>query len=271
MVQRIVAKTGNGAATAMINIQANRKAGAPMTTAARAPEAHRSPRQARSLPVWLLLLIGVDPGLIVLRVVTYPAYNATPGAVGYLIPLAVGLFVYVLVIGTLPWLAARMPSGATALRVGTVVGLVGGALELVNISLESVLALPQPVVKVTTLIAMLGLFLTFGVAGFVGGRVAGTFLPGVGAAIWSAVVAILLAITFGLLLANVALPRLARDMAGDPDYQRSGWTDPRAFAIANTFDAAFTHLLEGPIIAFVLGSAGSGLGQIGARRKTALG
>jgi hypothetical protein len=240
-----------------------------MTTAASAPEAQRTPRLVRLLRVWLLVLIGVDPGLIVLRAVTYPAYFAMPGAVGYLIPLAVALAVYAAAIAALPLLAGRTPSAATAVRVGTIAGLVGGALDLVSITLESVLALPQSVVTVTTLVAMLGLFLTFGVAGFVGGRGAGAFWPGVGAAVWSAVVAILLAITFGFLLANVALPKLARDMAGDPDYQRSGWIDPRAFAIANTFDAGFTHLLEGPIIAFVLGSVGSGLGQIGARRRAA--
>jgi hypothetical protein len=236
-----------------------------MRTDARAAEAHEANRLAPALQRWLLALIGADLALVALRTATYPAYFAMPGAVSDLIPLLMALAVYAAAIAAMPRLAMRSPGAATALRVGTIAGLVGGALDAANITLESVLALPQSVVTMTTLTAMLGLFLTFAVAGFVGGRRAG-FWPGVAAAVWSAVVAILIAITFGFLLVNVALPKLARDEQGDPDYQRSGWTDTRAFAIANTFDAGFTHLLEGPIIALVLGAAGSGLGQIGARR-----
>jgi hypothetical protein len=141
---------------------------------------------------------------------------------------------------------------------------------MVNVTLESLLSLPQAVVTVTTGIAMLSLFLSFGVAGFLGGRRAGSFGLGLGAAVWSAVVAILLAVTFGFVLINVALPTLAQNEIGDPDYARSGWTDMRAFAIANTFDAGFTHLVEAPIIAAVLGAAGSGLAGLGARRRPAV-
>jgi hypothetical protein len=237
-----------------------------MHTEARAAAAHEAIRLAPVLRLWLLALIAADLALVGLRAATYPAYFTMPGAVGYLIPLLVALAVYAAAIVALPRLAVRSPGAATALRAGMVAGLVGGALDIANITLESVLALPQAVVSLTTLAAMLGLFVTFAVAGFVAGRRAG-FWPGLAAAVWSAAIAILIAITFGFLLANVALPRLAHDEQGDPDYQRSGWTDPRAFAIANTFDAGFTHLLEGPIIALVLGAAGSGLGQVGARRR----
>ncbi|HEV2238559.1 MAG TPA: hypothetical protein VGR57_18015 [Ktedonobacterales bacterium] len=236
-----------------------------MPTVTRAAQTQSSPRLARLLRVWLLVLIGVAVDLVALRVATYPAFFTMPGALGYLVPLLVALAIYAAAIVALPRLAGRAPAAATALRVGTVAGVIGGALDVANITLESVVTLPQPVVSVTTLAGMLGLFLAFGAAGFAGGRSAGFWL-GVGAAVWSGMVAILIAITFGFLLANVALPRLAHDMASDPDYLRSGWTDVRAFAIANTDDAGFTHLLEGPIIAFVLGAAGSGLGRIGARR-----
>src|SRR5260370_36345984 len=140
---------------------------------------------------------------------------------------------------------------------------------MVNVTLESLLSLPQAVGTVHIGIAMLGLFLSFGVAGFRGGRRGGSFGPGLGAAGWRGVVAILLAVTFGFVLINVALPKLAHDEIGDPDYARSGWTDVRAFAVANTFDAGFTHLVEAPIIAAVLGAAGSGLTRLGARRRPA--
>jgi hypothetical protein len=220
------------------------------------------------LRLWLLALIVCDLGLVALRLVTYAAFFAMPGALGYLIAPVVMLAIYATAIFTLPLLAGRFPGVTTAVRAGTVVGLIGGALDLVNITLESLLALPKSIVTLTTLAAMLGLFLAFAVAGFLGALSSGSFRLGVGAAVWSAVVALLLAVTFGFLLVNTSLPQLAQDERGDPDYVRSGWTDVRAFAIANTLDAGFTHLVEGPIIAVALGAAGSGIGQLGARRRT---
>jgi hypothetical protein len=59
---------------------------------------------------------------------------------------------------------------------------------------------------------------------------------------------------------------LAHGEISDPDYLRSGWTDVRAFAIANTFDAGFTHLVEAPVIAAVLGALGGGIALLTMRR-----
>ncbi len=240
-----------------------------MATSAGAGMARASDRTVRTLRRWLLVVIGIDLGLLAVRAATYPAFFSMPGAASYLIAPVVALAVYAAAIGALPLLAARVPGASTALRVGTFVGLVGGAIDMTNVTLESLLSLPQAVVTVTTGVAMLGLFLSFGVAGFLGGRRAGSFGLGLGAAVWSAVVAMLVAVTFGFVLINVALPKLAHDEIGDPDYARSGWMDVRAFAVANTFDAGFTHLVEAPIIATVLGAAGSGLTRLGARRRPA--
>jgi hypothetical protein len=79
-------------------------------------------------------------------------------------------------------------------------------------------------------------------------------------------IAILIAVSLGFLLMSVALPQLARAMIGDPDYLRSGWADPAAFAIANTLDNGFTHLIEAPIIAAILGSLGTALGLLTRQR-----
>lgn len=241
-----------------------------MLTIARADVAQGSGRLARALRLWLLIVIGCDLGLIALRVATYQAFFSMPGALGYVIAPVVALAIYAVVFFTLPFLADRFPGVTTAVRVGTVAGLIGGALDIANITQESLLTLPQQIVALITLVAMLSLFLAFGVAGFLGGRSLGSFRLGVGAAVWSAIVAILIAVTFGFLIVNISLQKLARDEHGDPDYVRSGWTDVRAFAIANTLDAGVTHLVEGPVIAAVLGAAGSGIGQLGAKRRARL-
>ncbi|MGH2502738.1 MAG: hypothetical protein ACRDID_09520 [Ktedonobacterales bacterium] len=200
---------------------------------------------------------------------TYPAFFSMPGALGYLIEPLAPLIACAAVIAALPHIAARIPQASVALRVGFTVGLIGGSVEVVSTALESLFALPQQVVSLVTLTAMLSLFLLFAIAGYLGARRAGAFWPGLMSAVWSAMCAILIVITFGFLIALTSLPKLAHDMTGDPDFVRSGWIDTRAFAIANTFDAGFTHLVEAPVIAAALGVIGSGAGRLTRRRERA--
>jgi hypothetical protein len=242
-----------------------------MTIRARAEIMRRSGRLARRLQIWLLVLIGCDLGLLAARAASYQAFFSMPGAPTYLIEPVAALAIYAAVVVALPFVVGRIAVAPTAVRVGTIGGLVGGTIEVASTAVESLWTLPQYVVSAVTGVAMLGLFLSFGIAGFVGGRRTRSFWLGLGSAIWSAMLAILLVVTFGFLIVNTSLPQLARDEIGDPDYLRSGWTDVRAFAIANTYDAGFTHLVEAPLIAAVLGAAGSGMGQIGrpkARRES---
>lgn len=214
----------------------------------------------------LLALIAFDVAQVALGVAAYTSLLRWPGAMLYAAEPLVGLAGYALVISALPFARARLPGFANALRVGALAGLIGGALEVLDIAAESLLALPQAVVSLASSAAMLALFLLFTLAGFAGARRARMWGPGVAAAIWCAMVAILIAVTFGFLLMHVALPQLAREMVSDPDYLRSGWTDTAAFAIANTFDNGFTHMVEAPIIAAILGALGAAAAMLTTRR-----
>ena len=98
-----------------------------MATSAGAGMARASDRTAHTLRRWLLVVIGIDLGLLAVRAATYPAFFSMPGAASYLIAPVVALAVYAAAIGALPLLAARVPGASVALRVGTLVGLVGGA------------------------------------------------------------------------------------------------------------------------------------------------
>lgn len=221
-----------------------------------------------AMVVCLLALIVCDLAQVALRLATYPSVVRWPGAGGYVAEAVAPLAAYALIVAASPLVVRRAPTLRVALWVGAVAGAVGGVLEIVDISFESLLLEPQAVVTVFTGAAMVALFLLFAAAGFIGARRARAFGSGVAAAVWSAMVAIIIAVTFGFLLMSLALPQLAREMIADPDYARSGWADPTAFAIANTFDSAFIHLLEAPIIAAVLGSAGAGIGLLTVRRRT---
>jgi hypothetical protein len=74
-------------------------------------------------------------------------------------------------------------------------------------------------------------------------------------------ITILVTVTLGLVVVQTSLPQLARNEVNDPDYLRSHWTDVRAFAIANTFDNSFSHLLLAPLVAGAVETAGSIAGR----------
>ena len=67
----------------------------------------------------------------------------------------------------------------------------------------------------------------------------------------------LLTVAYGLTLPLVTLPRLQQQLIGNPDFLRSHWTDLRAFVLANSLDAAFSHLLGALVIGLTLGAFGA--------------
>jgi len=110
----------------------------------------------------LLIGIGGDLGLLAVRVARSPTFFVIPGALSFLIKPVVPLGMYAVVASALPWLASRVTGSTRVLRVGTKLGLIGGIIEVVSTTLESLVPLPQSVVAVTTLVAMGSLFLFFG-------------------------------------------------------------------------------------------------------------
>ena len=207
----------------------------------------------------LLAAIALNLALVLGRAFSFPGFFSMPDSALYLLePLAL-LLVYAGVALFLHKLAS--PAWHLPLHLGALVGVCLGALEVVNISLESLVNMNKPASTISSLALMLALFCGWGVAGFWCALRTGSMLLGMLVAVCCAMVSILTAVTFGFLLPYVALPRLAYDMTADPDFLRSGWHDTFAFTIANTFDSGFTHLLEAPLIGAIVGAFGGALGK----------
>jgi hypothetical protein len=227
-----------------------------------------------TLPRWLLPVcwgaIAIGLGLIALHALRYPPLLAMPDGRSFVLAPAVLFALYACVVLALPAIA-RMSGGIDALRMGTRVGLAAAVVETINISLESLVAMPQVVTAIATGIFMLGTFTLWGLAGFLTSRRTGSISRGVLAAVWAAMVTMLLAVTYGFALLVLAWPRMAAFEATDPDFLRSHWTDIHAFTIANTLSNGATHLIEAPIIALFIGGIGAVLGLLLARNKTAIG
>ena len=217
---------------------------------------------AKRLRYMLLFAVTCDFVLIGLRVLLYTPFLRQHNALVYLIEPVALLIIYAGIV--LAITTNTSPQRHAALRIGTIVGLLTGAMWIVNLALETfstVAGIP------VTAPFLLGAFILWGGAGFLSARQTGSISLGIVAAIWSAMLCVLLAITFGFLLMYTSLPTLERQLVADPDFLRSHWDDLRAFSIANSFDSAFSHLLGALLVSAVFGTVGSCAGLFSHRLK----
>lgn len=226
-----------------------------VSTPIRATQRRRTMRWIRLLCV---VTVAVSLFLIGLRVILSPDFFSMPGSIGYLLEPIILLLAYA-AIGIA--LTARAPA-QMPLYIGTVTGVLAGVLWIVNHTIEMFVSLPSQATLLISGPFFLGAFLLWGAAGFLAARKSRSFGDGLIAALWSAMLTVLLTDAYGFLLMHVALPHLARIEVSDPDFLRSHWDNVSLFAIANTLDAGFLHLLEAPFIAAVFGAIGSLFGRL---------
>jgi hypothetical protein len=120
--------------------------------------------------------------------------------------------------------------------------------------------------SIVTLAFMLGGFLIWSVAAYAAADRSGDSLDGVVAGLWSATTSVLLAVTFGLILMTAGIPAAAYVETWQ-EFKNSGWTNARAFGIANSLDAVFGHFIAGPIFGLVCGVLGAGMTAVVRRRR----
>jgi hypothetical protein len=153
------------------------------------------------------------------------------------------------------WVRTRPASPArTALGFGAALGLVLGAVEAVNLVLETFANLSGPLSAIAGAGAMGLMVLLFGAAGSGAFRRTDSLGLAVLAAVWCALIGAVITCLFGLAINLAFLPHQQR-IFGDA-YLRSGMHDPRAFVIRNTLESASSHLLLMPLVATVFGFVG---------------
>ena len=104
-------------------------------------------------------------------------------------------------------------------------------------------------------------FLLWGMAGFGATRKTASAALGLLGGCWSAVVSVLAAVSFGFVLMFFKVPSLDY-VSTWAEFKQSGWSDVHAFAIANSLEAGFTHLLTGLVLGSIIGAIGGGMARI---------
>jgi hypothetical protein len=216
----------------------------------------------------LLLSVALNLALIVARVLLYMPLLTQRNAPLFVLEPIVLLLIYAAIAFAMT--AKHDERWHTVLRTGTVIGLMTGTMWVVNLSLETLSRFSG---IAATAPFLLGAFILWGVAGGIGAWRTEAAFSGIAAAIMAAMICVLITVAYGFLLTYTSLPRLERDLASSPEFLRSGWDDLRAFAIANTFDSGFSHLLGALIVSTIFGAIGSGVGLLlnrGIQRRTSL-
>lgn len=234
-----------------------------LTTSVLESVAHMKAAVVSTVRLALLLGILLNLAMIGVRVFFYRPLLVMPGGLKFVLEPAFLLIVYALLV---VWATSRTdPLRRRILQVGTPLGLLGGIIQIVHMWLENLVNFGAANGTVT-LSSMLLTFLLWGVAGYRASRTTTSTGLGALAGSWSAMVTMLMAVTFGFALLYSSIPRLDY-VATWPEFQRSGWGDVHAFSIANTLDSGFSHLLIGPIVGALFGGIAGILARFQHKRQ----
>lgn len=213
----------------------------------------------------MLLGIFLDLMLVAISSLGINSPLKMQGGGAYVIKTVILLVLYGLVV---VWASTKASiSCQTALRLGASAGVFGGLLQMLHMTLEN-FGHRVGENSIVTLAFMAGGFLIWGGAGYCVTRSTGEIKDGLVASCWSAMVSVVIAATFGLVLMSANIPP-PEYVATWGEFKQSGWADARAFAIANSLDAAFSHLVIGPIVGTIVGLLGVSIAWVWPRRAAA--
>jgi hypothetical protein len=205
-------------------------------------------------PLTALVVLSGDAALVI-ALAADGSILAQPGGPRYLVAPLFALAVYA---AAVLYLTSRRESWApTALAVGALAGAVTAVMWVLSLTVETFAGLSGWANVAATAPLLLGGFALWGVTGAIAFRRCRTASAAIRAAVAAAMMCVTVTVAFGFALAFVAAGRLERNINGSPEYLASHWRDLHAFAIANTLDAAFSHLLLAPIIAALAGAVGA--------------
>lgn len=202
----------------------------------------------------LLLALSLSLAMIAASIASYPPFLNLRGARTFVVE-AVGLLLLYLPLILLATRAAPLPPRLMLRATG--LGALAGVLQIIHLCIERFVSLNGPWNGVVAITFMLTTFTVWAISGFLTRRSGQSVGISVWMSIWSAIVTMTLTVAVGLALELFLAPRPLESMRSWGEFTRSGWTDLHAFAIANTLDAAFSHLFIGPIVAAVVGTIGA--------------
>jgi hypothetical protein len=196
--------------------------------------------------------------MMVIAMFMYPPLLTMPHAYSYIFELGIMLLIYVAFV---LW-GTKLSQEIIILRIGTLFGATAALFEIIHISIENFAHLNARAGTISTGLFMGALVLLFAFSGYCNILNQQNIIRGTLGALWSAVVCMLIVITYGQSMLFWAFDAIAKNDIGDPDFNRTGWTDFHAFVIADIFEACFKVLFVAPILAIIFGLIGGAVALI---------
>jgi len=211
----------------------------------------------------LLAFVAINLGMATLVVVRSPAFFSQHGAHAFVLEPVCALLAYAVAI---VFIARKHgPYWDSILRAATVFGGLTGTIEIIDVGIEN--GIPFAIRgSVVPLGFMLITFTIWGIAAFRTARSLRSIRAGLLVAVFSAGICMLITVAAGFIVQFLLAPPDPAYISTWAEFRRSGWTDARAFGVANTLDSGFTHLAVAPIVALVFGWLASFLAQFTSTR-----
>ena len=204
----------------------------------------------------VLWAIMIDIGLVVFRVLTDVSTLAVPGAISTLVWLGISFVAAAIVVIC----SNSSKSIVVDLRFATAAGLLGGIILMTHMALENFGARVGEDWRLT-LAVMLATFAIWLSSGWRTARRHSALVAGTVAGCWTAIISVILVITFGFVGMYFDIPSRGYVQTW-PEYLRSGSSDPQGFAIVSTLDAGSGHLITALLLGPILGCVGWFIGSL---------
>jgi len=159
------------------------------------------------------------------------------------------LFAYLIFCLRIPAMAAHA-GYRTAFEDGSKIGFLAGIFNIVHLTVECFVAIPEKINSTATLSFMCVLFILFGVSAYITGRKINKTGPALLSGIWCAMVSILILFVYGFLLDVLFFSQMKAILRYDEEFIQSKMALD-SFVIHNTLESGGTHLLEAPFIALI--------------------
>ncbi len=224
------------------------------------------PSSSTSL-IRLTLLACIAAALLIMssKVWSYRPLLAIPDGRASVIETAGLLFLYALFV---IWATrSNGPLRRAALLAGTPLGVIGGAIQIAHLTQEHFMDLGAVGNGISGFGLLFCTFVLWGTAGYRTARSTGVVRSSAIAGLWSALVTMSIVVLSGFLLEFYLATPKPEYVVTWGEFKRSGWTDVRAFTIANTLDAAQSHLIIGPILGAIFGGLAGAVTATRGRRE----
>jgi hypothetical protein len=150
---------------------------------------------------------------------------------------------------------AERPMTRAAIRRGSIVGLLVGAVAILNTAIDQFMSIDVSLRQTAMLATMVVIVVMFGTAAVWAGKLTSSRRLAILASMWAAVVGGVVTCLYSF-AGNLTFMKML-ETSLHAAYVESGLEAPRDFVVHNTLEATSSHLLVVPVLALIAGAAGA--------------